>query len=604
MDQRIEQSSAAVGSTIQLDLRRSFAAGRSWIVTHAAQLGCAAMLVLMSVQMLVVISRKSITIDEIVMIPSGYYHVAAGNFELINDHPPLSKIIAALPLLFIQPEEIRPEQIVGAPGSTDERWAHMEKFWENNPDKFLSLSFWPRVFMIGLSVAFGLLIFRLAREMFGPVAAFLAVTLFTLEPTVLAHGRVVQTDMPAAFGYLLFFFMLRRYALDQSIKRAAWLGFATGLAVLTKFSMLLVGLIIVSYFAVEIWRSSQRRETLKRVAIDCGAAALVAIFTINASYFFQHRRLASWDVQWIHEAFPSMAGPLTLLTSVLSYIVPADFVLGILRQIWHNGLGHSAGFLGMYSRTGWWYYFPVAFSLKTTIPFLLLSLTALGWAGAKAIRKRDSNYVWMLAPFVIYTVYVLFSRIDIGVRYYLPAYSFLFILGGALLASLLKSPKAARAGMLVAIVSLAWIGTEAVRAFPNHTSYLNQFAAGKPHWWYLSDSNVEWGDDIPALAAYLRARGETRVRSAFLGDFLVLHHYGVEPLKITNEKGEEPEQTHYAAIGASFLNGSTVPDMMIHGRPATESERVNFLDKYRHKTPEAVFGGSIYLYREDLIGNQ
>ena len=128
-------------------------------------------------------------------------------------------------------------------------------------------------------------------------------------------------------------------------------------------------------------------------------------------------------------------------------------------------------------------------------------------------------------------------------------------------------------------------------------SYMNQFAIGKPHWWYLSDSNVEWGDDAPALAAYLRARGETRVRSAFLGDFMVLNKYGVQPLTLVN--GDEPEQTRYAAIGASFLNGSTVPGMMIHGRPATESERVNYFDKYRYKTPEAVFGESIYLYRED-----
>jgi len=193
----------------------------------------------------------------------------------------------------------------------------------------------------------------------------------------------------------------------------------------------------------------------------------------------------------------------------------------------------------------------------------------------------------------------LFSRIDIGVRYYLPAYPFLFILGGALLASLLKSRNAARAGVVVAIVLLSWIGIEAVRSFPNHMSYLNQFATARPHWWYLSDSNVEWGDDIPALAAYLRARGETRVRANFLGDFLVLHHYGIEPVKTSNEPDQESDKTRYAAIGASFLNGSTVPDMMIDGRPATEEERVNLCDKYRHKAPEAVFGGSIFLYRED-----
>jgi len=98
-----------------------------------------------------------------------------------------------------------------------------------------------------------------------------------------------------------------------------------------------------------------------------------------------------------------------------------------------------------------------------------------------------------------------------------------------------------------------WIGVEAVRAFPNQMSYMNQLAIGKPHWWYLSDSNVEWGDDAPALAAYLRARGETRVRSAFLGDFMVLNKYGVQPLMLANPKGEQQEKTRYAAIGASFL---------------------------------------------------
>jgi hypothetical protein len=599
MAERVNTPGLDKGSYLEFDLHHSLTTARAWIVAHAAEVGCGAMLTLMSLQMLFVISRKSITIDEIVMIPAGYYHVAARNFELIHDHPPLSKIIAAVPLLFIQPEEIRPDQITGAPGSPDERWEHMERFWENNPEKFLSMSFWPRVFMIALTVGLGLLIFSLARELFGPLAALLAVALFTLEPTVLAHGRVVQTDMPAAFGYFLFFFMLRRYTLDQSWRRAAWLGFATGLAVLTKFSMLLVGPIIVSHFAVEIWRSRARRPAAKKFGSHFAVAACVSVFIVNAAYFFQHRRLASWDVQWIQETFPAIGGPLTLVTSVLSYIVPVDFVLGILRQIWHNGIGHPAGFLGMYSRTGWWYYFPVAFALKTTIPFLLLSLAALVWAGAKAVRKRDGDYMWILAPFIIYTVYVLFSRIDIGVRYYLPAYPFLFILAGALLAALFKSRQALSAGMFVAIALLGWIGIEAVRAFPNHTSYLNQLAAGKPHWWYLSDSNVEWGDDIPQLAAYLRARGETRVRANFLGDFLVLHHYGIEPVKADRDNYQEPEKTRYAAIGASFLNGSTVPDMMIDGRRATEDERVNLFAKYRDKTPEAVFGGSIYLYRED-----
>src|SRR5205823_11954156 len=92
---------------------------------------------------------------------------------------------------------------------------------------------------------------------------------------------------------------------------------------------------------------------------------LVSVVTVNAAYFFQHRRLGPSDVQWIQLTFPTFAGTLTLLTSALSHLVPVDFVLGILYQVWHNAQGHPAGFLGMYSRTGWWYYFPVAFALRS-----------------------------------------------------------------------------------------------------------------------------------------------------------------------------------------------------------------------------------------------
>jgi len=80
----------------------------------------------------------------------------------------------------------------------------------------------------------------------------------------------------------------------------------------------------------------------------------------------------------------------------------------------------------------------------------------------------------------------------------------------------------------------------------------------------------------------------------------MLHHYGVQPLTLANAEGREPEHTRYVAIGASFLNGSTVPEVLkIQGRWATESERQNFFDAYRRRTPEAIIGGSIYLYRDD-----
>jgi hypothetical protein len=145
---------------------------------------------------------------------------------------------------------------------------------------------------------------------------------------------------------------------------------------------------------------------------------------------------------------------------------------------------------------------------------------------------------------------------------------------------------------------LAWVGVEAVRAYPDHTSYMNQLAWRHPKWHYLSDSNVEWGDDVRGLAEYLRARGETRVRAATLGGYATLRLYGVESVDLISPTDAPLAETRYSAIGASFLNGSTVPAREIRGRRLTDEERVNFFDSYRRREPEAVFGGSIYLFRE------
>ena len=107
MDESLSQNSATERTYLVFEPRRAINSIWSWARRHAAELMCAGLLAGMSWQMLAVISRKSITIDEIVMIPAAYYHLVAGNFQLVNEHPPLSKIVSATPFLFIQPNEAR-----------------------------------------------------------------------------------------------------------------------------------------------------------------------------------------------------------------------------------------------------------------------------------------------------------------------------------------------------------------------------------------------------------------------------------------------------------------------------------------------------------------
>jgi len=551
----------------------------------------------MSLNMLAVVSRKSITIDEIVMIPSAYYHLVAGNFQLVHDHPPLSKILAAVPLLFLQPEELRARDRPGPPDSPESEWAHQERFWHDNRASFEAISFWARVPLIALTVGLGALLFRFARELFGGRAALFAVALYSLEPTLLAHGRVVQTDVPAAFGYLLTAFALYRYALAPGWRRALGVGAAGGLAILAKFSMLLVGPAVGVFFLWKLWRARGDKVGRKRVWWHAALTAAAALLVINAAYYFHGRALTERDARWVAESFPSSAAAVWAAIRALSVVLPTDMVLGVFWQLWHNGGGHPASLLGMQSATGWWYYFPVAFALKVPLPHLLLALASLAWGTYMLAVRGDKRFLVVLAPFAVYTAFVLLSRINIGVRYYLPAFPFLFIASGALLERLLRvRPRAAGLALVVALVG--WAAVEAARAFPDHMSYFNQLASSRPHWWYLSDSNVEWGDDVRELSLYLRARGETRVRGTFLAEY-VARYYGVEVLDILRRPAAELPPTRYTAVGASFLNGSTVPAVPVGERWPSDEERTNTFDAYRRRTPEAVFGGSIYLFRED-----
>ena len=153
----------------------------------------------------------------------------------------------------------------------------------------------------------------------------------------------------------------------------------------------------------------------------------------------------------------------------------------------------------------------------------------------------------------------------------------------------------------MAAALLVWVVFEAARAYPNYLPYMNQLAWRRPHWYYLTDSNVEWGDDVRELALYLRARGETRVTAALLDGSTFnehgmpyvrnLEHYGVEYVNLVSadEAALAPPSTRYVAVGASYLNGAFLLAVPV-------SQRLKVIE-YRQRMPEAVFGNSIYLYR-------
>jgi 4-amino-4-deoxy-L-arabinose transferase-like glycosyltransferase len=402
---------------------------------------------------------------------------------------------------------------------------------------------------------------------------------------------VVQTDIPAAFGLLLSVYTLYRYFGGPTWQRALAVGGAAGIAMLAKYSMVVLGPILLVVFLILLWRHKDRRPVVGHSLL----AMLALILTINAGYFFHQRPFTPADAQWIVNCFPASSDLVSVSVRILRLFLPTDFVMGVYWQLQHSHEGHPAGLLGKFSLHGWWYYFPVAFALKTTIPFFFLSIASLAWALFRLIRRKERSLLILLVPFALYTALLMASPLNIGVRYYLPAYVFLLILSGALLDALFRAKTGRIAAVGIGVLALASISFEALRTYPNYMPYLNQFASARAHWWYLSDSNVEWGDDTKELATYLRARGETRVRALLLGGFATLDFYGVNYQDALAPTTDPPPR--YTALGASFLNGSTVPGYEVQGQRVPDEIRVNTFRSFRRRKPEAVIGNSIYLYR-------
>jgi 4-amino-4-deoxy-L-arabinose transferase-like glycosyltransferase len=552
----------------------------------------AVLLLFMAVNLVTVIARKSITIDETLGIPAGYYYLKTRSFNIDSDHPPLPKILSACPLLLLDLETPSFDDLRDQPEGPLTLFL-ADRFWTANKGHFKQIFFWSRVPMVLMTVGLGALIFTFTRRLFGSRAAIFAVALFSLEPTILAHGRVAK-DIHVAFVYALFFFALYLYGLSSTWRRAVFLGIACGVALADKYSMLILFPILVAGGVVVWLRSAAHRL---RVLAQIVTASFVALVVVNVVYLFQRQPLSGADLAALAKSNEAHAGTMLKLLGPLSTILPQYFLSGVFITFNHNDLGHPGFLLGQYSDHGWWYYFPVAFALKTTIPFLVLTIVSLGWSFC-CVYRRDWKLLVPLVPILIYGVSAMFADINIGIRHLLPLFPFLFMLAGAFLDRLFRIQRSRGLVQFAVAVIFVLSIVEVIRVYPNYIPYMNQLASGRPHWTLLSDSNIEWGDDTGALGEYLKAKGETKVRAACLGGAVVLPLYDVQYLDLLSPPEVKLEETRYVAIGASFLNGSTVPGWSAGSGRETPEQMHNYFARYREREPEAVFGGTIYLFRE------
>ncbi len=201
----------------------------------------------------------------------------------------------------------------------------------------------------------------------------------------------------------------------------------------------------------------------------------------------------------------------------------------------HQLEGHSAFLLGQVNVGGWWYYFPVLFAVKTPLPVLLLVGVGLFLFVRRWPWSWSRVWVWLLVGGIAGAS--LISRVNIGYRYLLPILPLLFVLIGGIW------PTLRARGRWVLGLALLWLVVDSAWLHPNYLAYFNQVVGGPNNGWRVAaDSNLDWGQDVAALADFERAHLPEPYQVAWLGS-VPLGVYGIEngrPMPIWPHGREEP----------------------------------------------------------------
>ena len=534
--------------------------------------------------------QKSATFDEPPHLAAGYTYWTTGDFRLNLEHPPLVKALAAAPLLGL-PLRIETDT---RPWVRPKQWDFGRAFlfeW-NDGDRLLTRG---RLMIVALGTVLCLSVYAWSRRRAGPAAGLLSLVLCAFSPDVLAHGRLVTTDLGAAL-----FVFLTVVAFDAVLRRVtagrvALAGLALGALLATKFSGVGMFAILAALAAVAVWTEppENRVRRLGRLAGLLVVMALIALAVVWASYGF-HAAISpdpelESRVDWssVQPASPVLARAAELVRA--SHLLPEAYVYGFL-MFRHHAQERPAFLGGELSRGGWWYYFPTTFLLKTPLPLmLLLALLAVPrWRATSS--PLDRAVVWI--PVGVYAAFALGSHLNIGHRHLLPLYPFLFVAIGSVAARAwsAEGPRWLRAVTLAA--AAASVGV-ALRIHPDPLAYFNEIAGG-PHRGhrYLVDSNLDWGQDLKALKRYLDDNGIATVKLSYFGSAEPAY-YGIRCERLPGHAppkvvaGIDPGDI--VVVSATHLQG------LYLDRPTRRLMR-----QLRERPPMARVGYSLFVYRADF----
>lgn len=408
----------------------------------------------------------SATFDEPMHVAAGYTYWLRGDMRLDPNNPPLAKLLLTSPLLALS---------IAVPWETNEwrggyHYAFGERllYWNGNDADALLLR--ARLVNLLLSTVLLLILWRWSAGKWGTAPGLATAAVYAASPAILAHASLATNDFTACFFALLGTLACVEFAERGGRSAALAAGLAAAAAALCKYSGVLMCLV---YAGILLSDARGRRRT---ALLEFARWACAPWLAVLGCYLLLHE--SAWA--------------------------------GFSVRVWQVAAGtHPVFVLGKVYPSGWVGTYAVAVLSKST-PVELAALAA----GAYALKRQRTAA--QRAPWILLLVYLAaatLSRKQIGLRYILPAYPAIALIAGAAAGSLFKERKT----WLAAAFAAGQLASAALVS-PDFLAYFNAPSGGTARGYLLlGDSNLDWGQDLKKLGAYLRSQGEAEVILSYFG---------------------------------------------------------------------------------------
>lgn len=516
--------------------------------------------------------QNSGTCDEIAHhIPVGYVLLTKWDFKMDTSQPPLPRYILALPLKLFTKVNMPDDKNAWR---VEDRSIFGRNFffkYNNDPKKMILLC---RIPVMVIGVLCGILLFVWGRSLYGERAALLSLFLYSFSPNILAHAGLATTDMIATFFIFLSVYSFWLFLCDTSFKKMLFAGFCLGLAQISKYNAILlypIFLLLLFFDRPRILRGKAR--ILSKFAL----VVCISVIVIWMGYGFDFQPIlkdamrTQEKIDIAHDVVRKYIPHITDFRKIDDFLLNTPLplgphILGMMGVYRHVQKGHNAYFLGRWSSHGNVLYFLIAFLIKNTIPMLIFFIAGL-LITIKRHIERAEKLIFLIV--LIFFVASSIGNLQIGLRHILPLYPLCFLVAGRSEALFKKN------FVGVAVCSLIiWHAASAFWIWPHYFGYFNEFIGGSKNGYkILRDSNLDWGQDLPALSNYM-----TRHKI----DEVALEYFG------------ESDPAIYGIRYRKFQDGELLkPGVYVYAISAQYLDQAKWAKDYK---PDAVAGSSIFIY--------